>query len=507
MLYVCKAEICLPRPVSISHITTYQFLATTPVLMQLSVLRRTRLHTFRTLCAQRRGLLTIAIETSCDDTSVAILEKHKNNSATLHFHESITSDNREFRGLHPLVVHEYHQQNVAILVKKALQSLPAQPSESANFGEALLVKGGRGVKELRRKPDFVTATRGPGMRASLITGIDTAKGLSVAWDVPFLGVNHMQAHALTPRLITALEASNGGDAINIESKPSFPFLSLLVSGGNSMLVNSQSLSQHSILARTTDIAVGDMIDKCARDILPEDVLNASIGVSYGPSLERYAFPSNNSVIDYNYTTPKQKKKKNGSISSISDTRNMSLKPRSWSLAPPMSNGSSGGPELLAATFSFSGIGSSVKRIVKDNPSMQDSERRVLAREIMRVAFEHLGSRVLMALQGSSQGIKTLVVSGGVASNQYLKHILRAMLDSNGHMDIDLVFPPLKFCTDNAAMIAWTGIEMWEAGYRTKLDAMALRKWDIDSKSKDGGILGAYGWTNVYEDCVRSPVSG
>jgi N6-L-threonylcarbamoyladenine synthase len=115
---------------------------------------------------------------------------------------------------------------------------------------------------------------------------------------------------------------------------------------------------------------------------------------------------------------------------------------------------------------------------------------------MRVAFEHVGSRVLMALDNLAKRgarIGNLVVSGGVASNQYLKHILRVLLDSRGYNNICLVFPPPKFCTDNAAMIAWTGIEMWEAGYRTELTGMVLREWTIDPKSSDGGILGADGW--------------
>src|SRR5438046_2026401 len=105
-----------------------------------------------------RTLLTLAIETSCDDTSVAVLE---------------------------------NQQNLAALVQAALVHLPIQRSAVAHPGNALLVDC-----ELRKKPDFVTVTRGPGMRANLNTGLDTAKGLAVAWQVPLLGVNHMQAHAL-----------------------------------------------------------------------------------------------------------------------------------------------------------------------------------------------------------------------------------------------------------------------------------------------------------------------
>jgi N6-L-threonylcarbamoyladenine synthase len=81
----------------------------------------------------------------------------------------------------------------------------------------------------------------------------------------------------------------------------------------------------------------------------------------------------------------------------------------------------------------------------------------------------------------------------VASNQFLKTILRTILDQRGYGKIRLVFPPPKFCTDNAAMIAWTGIEMYEAGLKTSLEVSAIRKWGIDPKAEDGGILGADGW--------------
>lgn len=149
------------------------------------------------LC-NRRTLLTLAIETSCDDTCVAVLEKHKNNSATLHFNEKITSDNREYRGVYPIKAHHGHQEKLAGLVRAAVQNLPIQRSEIAHLGNTLLVKGENGTI-MRKKPDFVSVTRGPGMRANLITGLDTAKGLAVAWQVPFLGVNHMQVRRIGER--------------------------------------------------------------------------------------------------------------------------------------------------------------------------------------------------------------------------------------------------------------------------------------------------------------------
>ena len=92
-----------------------------------------------------------------------------------------------------------------------------------------------------------------------------------------------------------------------------------------------------------------------------------------------------------------------------------------------------------------------------------------------------------------KGTKTLVVAGGVASNQYLKHVLRTMLDVRGFDDVELVFPPLQFCTDNAAMIAWTGMEMWEEGFRSSLEVVGQRKWSIDAGKPGGGILRLDGW--------------
>ena len=133
------------------------------------------------------------------------------------------------------------------------------------------------------------------MRSSLTTGLDTAKGLAVAWQIPLVGVNHMQAHALTPRLVSALSARSPNAA------PAFPFLSLLVSGGHTLLVHSRELTDHEILATATDIAIGDCIDKIARLVLRPGVLKEGGDIMYGRLLERFAFP--NGSADFNYTAP------------------------------------------------------------------------------------------------------------------------------------------------------------------------------------------------------------
>lgn len=415
-----------------------------------------------------------------------MLEKHKDNSASLHFHSKITSDNRSHRGIYPIIAHESHQKNLANLVKEALQSLPVQESANAHFGNTLLVKGngisGNGI--LRKKPDFVTATRGPGMRSGLITGVDTAKGLAVGWQVPFLGVNHMQAHALTPRLVSALDKNGKKSA---EGNPAFPFLTLLVSGGHTMLVHSKSLCDHEILADTVDLAVGDMLDKCGRDILPSEMISSADNVMYARLLESFAFPD---------TSPDYRHEKRDNVGFKKDYN--------WVVNPPYLSPGPGGMKEHVHKFSLAGIGSSVRRIAELNPQMEEDELRCVAREGMRIAFQHLASRIIFALDHPSvQGVNTLVVSGGVACNKYLRHVLREALDSKGHPGMDVVCPPPKYCTDNAAMIAWTGIEMWDAGWRTDLDAMAIRKWTIDPKADDGGILGLDGWSKSTEQNVSA----
>lgn len=438
----------------------------------------------------RRALLTLAIESSCDDTCVAILDKTPGiPSARLLFNKKVTSDNREFQGVHPLAAVLSHTASLAPLIKEALRSLPEAPAVAIGdyrvFKKLIWVEGA-----VRQKPDFVTVTRGPGMISNLVTGLNTAKGLAAAWDVPLLGVNHMQAHALTPRLVSAMKKGimeqpvavprkRGVPQPEVPHEPAFPFLSLLVSGGHTLLVHSQSLTDHRILAQAMSIAIGDMIDKCARLVIPASHLQSMENVMYGPLLEKFAFPTG--TRDYEYTPPAKR----------ADEIEIFDSGRGWSLTPPLSG-------TLAMAYDFAGFGSQVQRAVERNPDMSLEDRRFLAKHTMRLVFEHLASRLLFVLKDKVRyaDVKTVVVAGGVASNQYLVHILKSMLSSRGFGHIAISAPPPALCTDNAAMIAWTGMEMYEAGYRSDMDILALRKWPVDPAAEGGGILGAQGWTNV-----------
>jgi len=439
----------------------------------------------------RPGLSTLAIETSCDDTSVALLAIQRDTSSTANphqlrthvaYHERVTANSAAYNGIHPLVALHSHQTSLGGLVADAL------------------------AKNAGAKPSFVSVTRGPGMRSNLTVGLELAKGLALAWGVPLLGVHHMQAHSLTPRLCSTLEIlpdlyQGPWDPTSLQ--PSFPYLSVLASGGHTMLVNSAGLTDHQILASTGDIAIGDCLDKAARALLPSDLMEPP----YGKALEEFAFP--NGAADYNYTAP---------VNRGEELTRRATK-WGWSLGVPLADSKGGEKSSRRMVFSFAGLLTSVQRFMRqkvtedgtitaelrDAELISIEERRDLAREVLRVSFEHLVSRILIRLEDTvgrkvkpvqvdaTREIDTVVISGGVASNRYLRHLLRAMLDARGYAHIKAIFPPPNLCTDNALMIAWAGMEMYTTGYQSTFDITPIRKWSMDPRAEDGGILGAEGW--------------
>ncbi|KAL8953712.1 MAG: hypothetical protein Q9222_000457 [Ikaeria aurantiellina] len=256
-----------------------------------------------------------------------------------------------------------------------------------------------------------------------------------------------------------------------------------------------------------DVAIGDFLDKAARIILPEELIASSDEIMYGRLMEQFAFP--HGTQEYGYAAPTMR------------AEEMSPKPLSWgwALAAPLAKYGYG-CKSNATKFSFSGLGSAIERICQDRgKTMTVDERRDLARETFRVAFQHLASRTVTALQqlnevpvSGSDRVTTIVGSGGVASNRFLRRVyvrsrmtrlflqmltrrarLRSFLDTRNFTDVHLTFPPPSLCTDNAAMIAWTGTEMYESGFESDLNCAALRKWSIDPDAEDGGILRVKGW--------------
>lgn len=431
--------------------------------------------------------------------------------------------------MHPLASLYSHQENLAILVDEAILHLPAQGSTSegpTSHGTSLL--------NGRKLPDFISVTRGPGMRSNLFTGIDTAKGLAAAWQIDLVGVHHMQAHALTPRLVSALQNKqpdadssshmNSSELPSINVEPAFPFLSILASGGHTLLIRSSSLTEHEIMGSTIDVAVGDMLDKAARIVLPSDILQNAKTTMYGALLERFAFPE---AENFQPTAATEMAEKTSSAQpefSLEDNtastyqalyasryayvvpknREEALKRNvtkwGWSINAPLAK-AGGGTKNNSLEMSFSGLNSAIERIarfqwdpVKGKPSntlerasdeVGTEERKAIACESMRAAFEHVASRVVLGLQQSppeadgNTKAPTVVMSGGVAANSYFRFILASMLVAHGYPDARIVFPPPSLCTDNAAMIAWAGIEMYQAGFKHPRSIRGIRKWPLD----------------------------
>jgi N6-L-threonylcarbamoyladenine synthase len=341
--------------------------------------------------------------------------------------------------------------------------------------------------------------------------------------IPLVGVHHMQAHALTPRLVAALDASEHFSQAwedaphttegDISVAPNFPFLSVLASGGHTLLIHSATLTRHDVLGSTSDVAVGECLDKTARIVLPPKMLQEAGNTMYGALLEQFAFPpeSNKSrrvshsmhavspvpkaisefrsarefcqkfELHYEYRVPKNHEEEL--------QRNVSK--WGWAFNQPLSK-AGGGSKNKSLEMSFSGLMTAVERAVryqhdqstgkltKKERSSDDislEERRDMAEFSMRAAFEHIAARVVLALQ--STPATTIVVSGGVGANYYLRFVLASKLVAHGYGDVSVVFPPPNLCSDNAAMIAWTGAEMFRAGHRDKLSIRAIRKWPLD----------------------------
>ncbi|KAF9108208.1 hypothetical protein BGX27_008433 [Mortierella sp. AM989] len=372
-------------------------------------------------------------------------------------------------GIVPKLAHHAHMRNLPEVVKEAIQM--------ADLGE-------RGIQEI----DIVAVTRGPGMAHCLGVGLNAAKTLAAALNKPLIGVHHMEAHALTARLTTKnpnQDANPLSDPSSLGSDPypSFPFLTLLVSGGHTLLLVAHSVDRYTTLASTLDDSIGEAFDKTARELdipwLP--------GRAGGPgaSLEEFAKGSRNPE---RYSTQ---------------------------LPIPMSLRTS----KREMKFSFAGLKSAVTRIVNQekktsNLTMDEEKRKDLAAGFQNCAIVHLCQKVEQALLDCHKNglqISSLVISGGVGRNATLRTKMEQVcqkfdLDISSkvkqsstskqskqskqgisgetplaplYSSIQVICPPPKLCTDNAVMIAWTGLERYQQGLVDPYDIDIVPKWPLD----------------------------
>lgn len=263
--------------------------------------------------------------------------------------------------------------------------------------------------------DAIAVTSGPGLIGGLIVGVMTAKGLASVTKKPFVAVNHLEGHALTARLTSDIE---------------FPFLLLLVSGGHCQILAVEGVGKYKLMGETMDDALGEAFDKTAKML--------GLGYPGGPIMEKMALTGDPKRFDF----PRAMKGREG------------------------------------CDFSFSGIKTAIKQTVDKLENITEKDISDVAASFQACAGDILQDRISNAIKTFKKkypDADKLVVAGGVAANKYLNGRLR---DEAARHDFLLVAPPLKLCTDNAAMIAWAGLEKFKLGHKDGLDFEPRARWPL-----------------------------
>ena len=354
----------------------------------------------------------LGIETSCDETAASVVRRHSDGRGELLSNVVLSQlkDHAPFGGVVPEIAARVHVTHLDRLVSRAMAE--------ANLS----------FKDLRG----VAATAGPGLLGGLLVGLTAGKAISMAWDIPFLAINHLEGHALTPRLLADCP---------------FPYLLLLISGGHTQFQLVEGVGRYKRLGTTIDDALGEAFDKVAKLL--------GLGYPGGPRVESYAKRGDHKRFDF----PRP------------------LKGRA------------------DCNFSFSGLKTAVREVVHGLGLLTEQDVADVCASFELAVAETLADRLKRAFQQfrdmhSDVECPTLVVAGGVAANQTLRAVFETVSSKHG---FKLNVPPFNLCTDNAAMIAWAGAERLALGLSDTIDFAAKPRWPLDTVSAPiygSGRLGA-----------------
>ena len=330
--------------------------------------------------------LVLGIESSCDETAAALVDGERRILA-----QAIAGQEEAhapFGGVVPEIAARAHAEKLVPLIEKVMRD------------------AGKTLADC----DAVAATAGPGLIGGVMVGLVTAKALAMAGDRPLLAINHLEGHALSPRLA--------------DESLAFPYALLLVSGGHCQLLRVDGVGRYRRFATTIDDALGEAFDKTAKIL--------GLGYPGGPAVERLAREGDAKAVP---------------------------------LPRPLVG--SGEPH-----FSFAGLKSAVLR-AKEGGKHADAD---IAASFQQAAVDCLVDRTRIALDAMGD-VTALVVAGGVAANEAVRGSLAALAERRA---LRFTAPPLALCTDNAAMIAWAGIERLREGAQADpLDISARPRWPLD----------------------------
>ena len=342
--------------------------------------------------------LILGIESSCDETAASIItENDQGNPIVLSNIVSSQADiHKEFGGVVPELAARSHMEKIDYIVQKAINDSAID------------------IKEI----DAVASTAGPGLIVCLSVGLSFGKAFAVSLNKPFIAVNHLEGHALSPKLNSELD---------------YPYLLLLISGGHSQYLSVKNLSKYERLGTTIDDAIGETFDKTAK----------LLGIEFpgGPQIEVLAKKGN---------------------------------PKRYDLPKPIFN--RGGCNL-----SFAGLKTAILKITKEiktdkekfdlAASFQKTILEILYKKT-KIAFSEFEKKV-------KPKEKKFVVAGGVAANKEIRNMLIKLCEEKNY---EPIFPPIELCGDNAAMIGMVGLEKFKLKDFNNLDYPAKPRWPLDEKA-------------------------
>ena len=342
--------------------------------------------------------LILGIESSCDETAASMITESEQGKPIIlsNIISSQVDVHKEFGGVVPELAARSHIEKIDLIVKKAIE------------------ESGHKTEEI----DAIASTAGPGLIVCLSVGLSFGKAFATSLNKPFIAVNHLEGHALSPKLNSNLE---------------YPYLLLLISGGHLQFLNVQGLGKYKRLGTTIDDALGEAFDKTAK----------LLGIEFpgGPQIEILAKKGNS---------------------------------RKYNLPKPIFN--KGGCNL-----SFAGLKTSILRISKTintqqqkfdlAASFQKTVGEILYRKTKVAFFEFEKQNNIRK--------KIFVVAGGVAANKNIRNILVNLCNEENYQSI---FPPIDLCGDNAAMIAMVGLEKFKLKQFSELDHPAKPRWPLDENA-------------------------
>ena len=342
--------------------------------------------------------LILGIESSCDETAASLITENEQGNAVVlsNIISSQVDVHREFGGVVPELAARSHMEKIDWIVQKAIDD------------------SGRKIEEI----DAVASTAGPGLIVCLSVGLSFGKAFASALNKPFIAVNHLEGHALSPKLNSSLN---------------YPYLLLLISGGHSQFLNVQGLGKYKRLGTTIDDALGEAFDKTAK----------LLGIEFpgGPQIEVLA--------------------KKGD-------------PNKYDLPKPIFN--KGGCNL-----SFAGLKTAILKISKNIKTEQEKFDLAASfqKTVEQILYKKTKIAFTEFEKENKVKEKVFVVAGGVAANKKIRSILISLCNEE---DYQSIFPPIELCGDNAAMIAMVGLEKFKLKQFNDLDYPAKPRWPLDENA-------------------------